>query len=91
MKVFTTIRETVLEILNSVFKGSRADVGADVGLVPVRRGCGRGFGLGAIGVRQKTSVEGFARVRFSQVLVLFPSWRDGVSGPFQGQRSTIGP
>ena len=36
-----------------------ADVGADVGLVPGRRGCGRGFCVwGAIGVGQKTTVEG---------------------------------
>jgi hypothetical protein len=46
-------------------KGSRADVGADVGPIPGRRGCGRGFCvLGAIGVGQKTRVEGFTRVRF---------------------------
>ncbi len=51
---------------NSVFKGSRADVGADVGLVR-RRGCGRGFcDLGAIGVGQKARVEGSTRVRFSR-------------------------
>ena len=37
------IIEYVLTLLNSVFKGSRADVGADVGLVPGGRGCGRGF------------------------------------------------
>ena len=38
------------------YKGSRADVGADVGLVPGRRGCGRGFQgvwVGAIGVGQR--------------------------------------
>ena len=59
--------EYVLTLLNSVFKGSRADVGADVGPVPGRRGCGRGFCvLGAIGVGQKTRVEGFTRVRVSR-------------------------
>ena len=52
-------REYVLTLLNSVFKGSRADVGADVGLIPGRRGCGRGFCvLGAIRSRTKDPCGG---------------------------------
>ena len=59
---FQGFLEYVLTLLNSVFKGSRADVGADVGLVPGRRGCGRGFRV--LGAIQKIRVEGFTRVRF---------------------------
>ena len=87
-------KETVLGILNSVFKGSRADVGADVGLVPGRRGCGRGFCvLGAIGVGQKTTVEGFTRVRVSRrpCFRLFASLEVAFAARFRGQQSTIGP
>ncbi len=35
------VRSNTSEIMYS--KGSRADVGADVGPIPGRRGCGRGF------------------------------------------------
>ena len=89
--------ETVLEIQNSVFKGSRARCGCRRGARPGSTWVPTWFEwvwVGAMGVGLRPvgrTPPGFDSSQVPVLFRLFASWRDGACGPFPGQRGTIGP